>query len=260
MGDTSLYARLQEFFSLHTQGSNAPIVIYASLWPFSKVFAIPQEQLCADFTSQLLEQGGANRDLLMPSFASGFKDGICNLDTEKSTTGVLSEYFRTLPTSKRTLSAFFSFNIIGPHQTEVCSLMPSDAWGDGSVYEWLEKQNAHFFMLGIHPSHCSYLHRMEWLARDCIPYRYVKSFEGVIIREGKEEALRENLYVRTLDPVAVNDFTVLLEPLKNHGLHVTEIEKIPVSHIRAHGIVEGFLPLLQRDPLLVVKNRSDFER
>lgn len=254
-----MLASLREFASRTIAKDESPIVVYASLWPFSRVFGVPQEQLARQITEMFLELSNGKRDLLMPSFAAGYKNNLCNLDTEKSSTGLLSEYFRTLPDSKRSLSAFFSFNVIGPRAEEICGLQPQDAWGTGSVYEWMELNNAHFFMIGIHPTHCSYLHRLEWLVRDQINYRFIKEFGGNIIRGGKTYQVRENLFVRSANPPAINDFTPLHNDLLAGGAEIFEIEKLPLSQIRADGILKACLPRMKSDPLFVLKNRQDFE-
>ena len=237
-----------------------PVVVYASVWPFIKAHSLEPVSAAKLILDLILEAVGDNRTLLMPTFASGFKDGICNLDTEPSTTGILSEEFRKLSDSRRTLSSFFSFNVKGPESEEVLNLLPNDAWGENSVYHWMEQTNAHFFMLGIHPTHCSYLHRLEWLINERINYRYQKSFEGTLIREEVRYDVQENLFVRNLNPPVINDFTTLLPILKSAGLDLVELDGVSISHVTANQINKSCIELLKKDPFLVLKNRVDYEK
>lgn len=250
---------LEKVVSKFIKNDNNPVVIYASLWPFIKAFDLEPKSAPKIMLDLLLSSIDTDRSVLMPTFARGYLDGLCNLDTEPSTTGVLSEEFRKLPETKRTMSAFFSFNILGPQTSEVEELLPVDAWGDGSVYHWMECNNAHFIMLGIHPTHCSYLHRLEWLVREKINYRYVKTFQGKIIKDGKEHDLEENLFVRSLDPPVINDFTTLTGTLEQGGLNKTILNGVTISHVTAKQILESCLVKMQEDPFLVLQNRVAFE-
>jgi aminoglycoside N3'-acetyltransferase len=199
------------------------------------------------------------RSLLFPAFADGYRDGVCDLDRAPSSTGVLSERFLTRPGVVRTLSAFFSFGVGGPAAAEVADLLPADAWGDGSLYGWMEERNVRFVLLGTHPTHCSYLHRLEWLGRDHVRYRYPKTFAGQLVRNGRATACTETLYVRRLDPPAVNDFTVLTPLLAEAGMRAVRVRGVSVAGYSARPVRDAVLPALRRDPWLVVANRSDYE-
>lgn len=251
--------KLRETITKLIDSDNKPVVVYAALWPFMKTLELPLEEIPVSVLNLLIKIIGSDRSLLMPTFASGYKDGICNLDEEPSTTGVLSELFRKYPLSRRTLSAFFSFNILGPHTKEVICLQPKDIWGDGSLYEWMEKQDVHFLMLGTHPTHCSYLHRMEWLNEDKITYRYRKTFTGTLIRDGERIPMMENLFVRSLTPPVINDFTVILSYLRRGGMSAIILDGVHVAHMRAKSMKKVYMDLLEKDPFLTVKNRKQFE-
>jgi hypothetical protein len=196
----------------------------------------------------------------MPSFAEGYDDGVCNLDEAPASTGVLSEHFRRRPDTLRTLSAYFSFNVLGPAQADLGQRMPLDAWGEGSIYDWMERRNARFLMLGTHPTHCSYLHRLEWLVREHLPYRYRKPFKGTLIRGGASIPCEETLFVRSLSPVAENDFTVLLPVLRKAGMAERPRRGISLTAYDTCAARDAILPLMRRDPLLVLSNRGDFEK
>jgi aminoglycoside N3'-acetyltransferase len=235
-----------------------PIVVFASIWPFLYSLDMPRNEVPNAIVKLLLDYCNNDRDLLMPTFAHGFRNGVCNLDHEKSSTGLLSEVFRLWDGSNRSLSSFFPYNIIGPATNEVISLLPENAWGDGSVCEWMEKKNAQFLMLGTHMTHCSYLHRVEWLAREYITYRYIKKFEGTIIYKRRSIDIVENLYVRSLSPEMINDFTVLKNILIDGGMRVSNIWGIPVATMSALEMKAAYLPALIADPLITVKNRMSF--
>lgn len=242
---------------LSGSGKN-PIVVFTAAWPFLRALEAPPKDI-PQLLLDLLREIAGDRDLVMPTFTRGYKDGVCNLDEEKSLTGIVSDMLRQLPESRRSLSAFFSFSIIGPGAGELVGLKPENGWGDHSTYDWMEKRNASFLMVGTHPTHCSYLHRMEWLAREHINYRYVKTFNGTIIRDGEHHDMVENLYVRCLEPNMVNDFTNIFDLLLAGGMEVVKLDRISIAHMNAANMKESFLAALLKDPYISVKNREDFE-
>lgn len=238
---------------------NNPVVVFTAVWPFLRAIEATASDVPQLMLQTFQDIVGPDRNLLMPSFTHGYKDGYCNLDEEKSSTGIVSELMRHLPQSRRNLTAFFPYSIIGPDTDTFADLRPEHAWGDGSAYEWMEQTNASFLMIGTHPTHCSYLHRMEWLARERINYRYIKSFTGTIIRDKKEHEMVENLYVRVLEPRMTNDFTKIYDDLKNNGMKVVKLDGINMAHMTAADMKEAYLTALMKDPLISVKNREDFE-
>ncbi len=236
-----------------------PIVVFSSAWPFFRAIGRADPEVVEELLQVVIDAVG-ERSLLMPAFSGGYDEGICDLDIIPSTTGVLSEAFRRRHETTRTLSAFFSFSVQGVATTEVADLMPIDAWGEGSIYHWMELHNARFLMLGTDPTHCSYPHRIEWLLRDVIPYRYVKAFEGVLRRDNREFRCREQLFVRCLEPELINDFTVLNDLLKTAGMITTSVQGVPLALYDANQVLHSVLPAMKRDIFLTVANKDDFKR
>lgn len=236
-----------------------PIVVFSSAWPFFRAIGYSNSQVVEELLQVIIDVA-ADRSLLMPAFSNGYNKNKFNLDTEPSTAGVLSNAFRKRYGVIRTLSAFFSFSVKGPAIPEVFDLIPEDAWGDNSIYHWMEIKNARFIMLGVDPSHCSFIHRVEWLLRDLITYRYLKTFEGILFRNGINIKCQERVFVRSLMPEAINDFAVFNEPLKKAGMLTSFVQGIPVSLYDANQILSSILPVMQKDPFIAVKNKNDFKR
>lgn len=238
---------------------NRPVVVFSSAWPFFRAIGRGTPGDVEELLDVVIDAVG-QRSLLMPAFSGGYRDGICDLDSTPSSTGVLSEAFRRREGNVRTLSAFFSFSARGPAIDEVADLMPIDAWGDGSIYHWMELQNVRFLMLGTDPTHCSYLHRIEWLLRDVIPYRYLKAFDGTLRRDGKDIQCREQLFVRCLTPEAENDFAVLKGLLDTGGMVTTTVQGVPLALYDSQQVLHSVFPAMKRDPLLTVINKDNFKR
>lgn len=235
-----------------------PVIVYSAAWPFLREMRETGVSAVESLLDVLL--GAAHgRSVLMPTFTGGYVGGVCDLDREPISTGVIADRFRARPGVRRTLSAFFSFAVSGPATAEVIDLRPKREWGEGSLYEWMEKRDAYFLAFGTHPTHVSYLHRLEWLARDRINYRFEKAFRGRLIREGIAHEMEETLYVRRLDPPVINDFTLLMPYLYEAGMKTVSVRGVSVACYRAEATVAAVVPVLRKDPYFTVQNRKDYE-
>lgn len=232
-----------------------PIVVYSAMFPFMRYMQNNPQDFCGELIEILINNSAS---VFMPTFTNGFKDGFCNLDTEKSTTGSLTEIFRKRDSVKRTLSAFFSFGVIGEAQKETVNLKAKHAWGEGSLYEWFEQEDAQILTIGTHPTHCSFTHRAEWHCKDTIPYRYDKTFEGTVIRDGEKIHLTETLLVRNLNPSPINDWTWAVNDFINDGMKIISVNNIQISKISAKKKMDILFPMVKKDPLVLIKNKDDF--
>lgn len=232
------------------------IVIYSALWPLLRLANVPAQQLVPELCKKVMSRF-SGRTILMPTFTSGFdKDGVCNLDIATSQTGALSEYFRCCPSVQRTYSAFFSFAVYGPNAEKVISLRPVEAWGSGSLYEWIYNQDAAIVTLGLHPTHCSYTHYGEWLNRKKISYRFNKTFSGTLIYDEITRQHTETLFVRKRDTEPVNDFTHLLPAYIARGMRVVNPHKFPISCISAKAKIDVVNSVLSKNSLALISNKK----
>jgi len=231
-----------------------PVVVTSAMWPIFRALK-RADQTAVDDVLNLLISRFSRRGLLMPSFSSGFDNhGRCDLDRTPSKSGILSETMRSRKDVVRTLSAWFSFTVMGSCVTEVSELMPVEAWGEGSLYEWMEYNNVCFLALGTHPTHFFYPHRLEWLAKDILTYRFNKTISGVLARNGKEYKVNETLFVRKRHPVEkFNDFTKLMPFLKESGMRTTSVLGVNLGVYNVRPFQDLVLPRLMKDEGLLLR-------
>ena len=116
--------------------------------------------------------------LLFPSFTFSFCSGkFFSSKKSPSETGILADkVLLNFPDARRTAAPIYSFVSLGEKTALINRLLPKTTFGLGSVFEWLEKQNAQVVMLGCDWKYCTQFHRYEELA--AVKYREFKTFEG----------------------------------------------------------------------------------
>tara|TARA_B100000315_G_C14458277_1_gene532486 strand:+ start:131 stop:952 length:822 start_codon:yes stop_codon:yes gene_type:complete len=228
-----------------------PVVAYAGVWSIAKAFQVPPRKVVKNIYEILLQVVGVERTLLMPCYTQGFKNGVIDLDQELGTTGVINEMLRKHPDSRRTISAFFSFAALGPQAKEVSELKPLNAWGENSLFEWIERHDSHILTIGEPWRMCSFLHRLEWLAQ--VPYRYSKSFTGEFIRDAQRHALTERLFVRHLDPLVKNTWPGLEGILRKGGMRSFPLGVRQIAEIGARAMIDSLMPIIEKDPFAFVQ-------
>lgn len=228
------------------------IVIFSALWPMYRLLDDVNNDLAIVLIDELVNMVGSKKNIIMPTFTSGYHNGVCNLNNEKSQTGILSETFRNLSCTERSLSAFFSFSISGPDKGDFVQLQPDYCWGEGSTFEWFENDNALFLMLGVHPTHCSYLHRVEWIHRDIISYREIKEFNGNVILGNRSIKLTEKLFVRKEPNLFKSNFTKAYEYLVNGGLMCENYGGVSIATMKAKDMKSVFSKFISASPTAVL--------
>ena len=247
--------RIVETISRMARESSS-VVVYSSAFQLARSLSTGLSEAADRFTDKLLENL-EGKVILMPTFTPGYNsDNFLSLDEAKSNTGVISEIFR-LKSEVRTLSAFFSFAASGPKVENLLNLRPKEAWGPGSLYDWVYNQDSLIVTVGLHPTHCSFTHYAEYLNEKEISYRKKKLFTGTIESKGKMIVLEETLLVRHTTPPAKNDFTKLAETYRNSGQILEVVDGVLISGISASKKIASILPLLKKDPTALISNAKE---
>jgi aminoglycoside N3'-acetyltransferase len=247
------FAEFQTCLDNLLPADSRPIVAYTGLFSIVREFPGSSAEVPGALLSRMLNSVG-DRTLLMPTYTRGFTEGRIDLDSTECNTGMMNELFRGMPGVKRTRSAFFSFAVRGQESEELALLAPRDAWGAGSVFEWIYRNDAQILMLGVPWPMCSFLHYAEWKAQ--VPYRYIKTFTGECVVNGKSEHLEERLFVRSLAPPVNNEWIGLAEILLSAGMRRFRVGRGFVSTMAAQALHSVILPLLKQDPFSFVRNRE----
>ena len=227
-------------------------VIYSSLWKLPFLSGKDLEIISDDLHKIFLKKSKKST-ILIPAFTDGYNsNGIINYKYAKINTGYLANFIFKKKIFKRTLSAFFSFLVLGNQSKEILALKPKNAWGEGSLYEWLYEKDAKIITIGTHPTHCSFTHYAEWLFRNKIKYRKKKYFEGYLINKQKKYKLRECLFVRKNKNIN-NNFEKLLKDFEKEGMEVINIKNFKISVFSCKKKIKVIKKKLRRNPNYLIK-------
>jgi len=232
------------------------IVIHSNVFSFGQMDNITEEIMAA--VEEVLKP---HQTLLMPTFTFSFcKSGWYHHRETPSETGVLTEYFRQLPSVQRTSCPINSFAIKGPEAEYFLSFGKSKTcWGKDSIYQALYNQNALIVGLGERLAlKSSIFHYAE--EDKGVPYRYFKTFSGKAdFGEGPED-VSKGMYVRRLDVPVVYDYSPAINELKK----TSRIREIPlgtsfVEAIKAVDAIETLKKMIEKDPLVALSSRREYE-
>jgi len=164
-----------------------------------------------------------------------------------SETGVLTEYLRSLPDSRRSLHPVFSFVAYGERKDELCDNASAHSYAGNSLPHRLIEANALVIGIGRSPHRGSFLiHVGEYFAG--VPYRYTKELSIPVIKNGQNVARAFYHYVKYADSDIVWDTNRLVERLDAGG-YLT-FEPLGLSGIwayRAKDLFTTTLNLLNRN-------------
>jgi len=193
--------------------------------------------------------------LAFPAFTFSFtSSGQFDRENSPSETGVLADWVQhSILGAIRTDHPIYSFVTVGP-QAAALAACPSDTtFADSAPFGLFEAENAKIVMLGAGWNFCTPFHRYEERAK--VPYRFFKTFNGQITRNGDTTPTQAAMYVRDLKINAENDFTPLVDHLRKTG----QITSVPLwrgmlEAATMHAIRQSAEALLADDPFAFVGN------
>ena len=137
------------------------------------------------------------KTLIFPTFTFSFNNGKdFSIMDSKTSMGILNEYFRKIPSVRRSKDPLMSHALLGENQFLIDDIGRFSC-GKDSTYDLLRKSKlkVKFLFLGPKIGDCfTYMHYLEHLFE--VPYRYEKEFTGNIIEQNQIESAIYSLFVR----------------------------------------------------------------
>jgi len=197
------------------------IIFYSGVWSFIQYLDFDTNKIQFNILDALEEFTTKNRTIVFPSFTANnfIKSRIFDIDLSlPKESGIIPIQALNSKKYVRTKQPLHSYLAKGPKANEFNSLSLSSSWGEGSVLDWLSKNNAKICVVGIPWKYgCSYFHKFEELYE--VPWRYFKKFDGKLYQNNKfVSSISENKYSspKTID--FEYDYSPLIKLMKKNKI------------------------------------------
>lgn len=198
-------------------------------------------------------------DVWVPAFNYDYcTTGKYDIKNDKSQLGVLSDYFREELAVWRTPVPVFSFAGTGtPPELKKEEII--DPFGRNSAFAYLYANNGLVMFYGTDTRHNTLLHYVESLL-DPLIYRYLKTFEGKIIHDIKQEDVIVNFHVRPKGLDLGYDFQKYQQDLLESGiLHAVNKDSTQIYLARVDEMVDYFLDIMSKDPFYLLTEETKWK-
>ena len=182
----------------------------------------PEEGTTAQAASNVLREAfsevlGSNGTWIVPTYTYSYcKNEIYDPLTTASEVGDFTNYFRGLPTVKRSIDPIFSVAAMGPRAEEIIDFLPHNCFGQDCVYDRLVKLGAKICNVGVGFRYATFVHHVEQILQ--VPYRYPKVFAGWTRKQGELEYQEWTYNVRFQGDNSIPDLRRLQEQARERGL------------------------------------------
>ena len=203
----------------------------------------------------LTDQLGPNGTLAVPTFNFDFCKGetFNRAETPSKGMGVFSELVRQHPKACRTLHPMQSIAVVGRYKDDLCSRDTASAFDDGSAFDRMLELDFKLLLLGADVQASSIVHYVE--QRSPVPYRYWKSFAGIIVDGSYSREAEYTMFVRDekIQP------ELRLAPIEHDLRRMEAWHERPLNYGRIavcslHDFVTAAARLLRLDPWALIIN------
>ena len=207
------------------------------------------------------ETVGPDGTLVFPTYTVKFLAGQdYDHDLTPSEAGLLTEYFRALPDVGRTFQPVYSHAIWGKKKDEYLEVVSRETLGRDSLFGRLHRDNALNVNFGTSMNRGgTFLHYFERTVE--VPYRYLKTFRGNVVKDGRTFSVEVDHYARNMDaPVELN-FDRFQDRLIKKGLaRVAQLGRGMLLGIRLRDFYDEAELAYQDDPFYFVRKPVDPDR
>src|SRR3989338_4821356 len=179
------------------------ILVHSRVSAFGKFLLFDRNAFFTEIETAFRDAVGSTGTIVMPTFSYSFcNKEVFDVDKTPSTVGVLTEHFRKQPDVARTLHPIFSVAVWGNDRDKFLQI-GKDSFDTQSIFAHLHRVNAKMIFFGASFESATFVHYIE--QAHGVPYRYMKTFEGIIRAHGKEYPESVTYNVRYLDKDVVTE-------------------------------------------------------
>ena len=226
------------------------LLVHSSFKSFGEVKGTPQTVIDA-----LISVIGDEGTLIMPRFNFDFSTYGTPWDVRStpSQMGIISEFARKDPRSRKVFHPIYPFSIIGKHADELVKHRYKGGYSKDSIFHQLRVLDAKIIQIDKVYKSTTLIHHVEEMLK--VDYKYFKNFTGYVIDEnGKKYKDTFNLYVRNWEKGYVTDVLPIGKILESEG--VMKIDKIgdaTVWYMKAEDVYQCTANAIKKHPHVLCK-------
>lgn len=209
MSKKKLNNKLKLLFDSLKIKKNDNIIIHsnsAGIYQFSK---FENDDLYENFIKILKKKIGKNGTILVPTYNYDFTKGkIFNKKKTISQVGSFSNYLIKKYHKNRSQEPIFSHLIFGKLKKKLLMCDTEEVFGEKSIFAMMLKYHFKIVCFCCSPNQITFLHFIEKVAK--VKYRYLKLFNGFIIKNNKKIKFQLKYFVRRkLNKFRIKEYKLL---------------------------------------------------
>lgn len=215
-------------------------------------------RLLDDTIDALLETVGEQGTVIMPAFNWDYCRTLFfdHAETE-SKVGILTEAFRRRKGVLRNVAPpWCTFIAAGKHAATVASINGTSPFGPDSIVQYMIDRNVRQVLIGS--TYADSVVFVHWLEQSFnVPYRYWKTFRGIVRINGKEVENVSEMFARRLDIDATidsNHLTVVFD--KTDKVQTAKLGRGKIRSFRVKDYIHFMTPYFEQDVLAVLSKES----
>ncbi len=232
------------------------LMVHADLKTFGKLADIRNKSEYVDqFIRAFLTVLGKKGTLVVPTYSYSFcNHQIFDPETSPSHVGIFTEELRKRTNAHRSLHPIFSVAAVGSKAKQLTTHLSKSSFGKGSIFHKLaQTNNAKYVIFGVNYFACTQQHYLEEILD--VPYRYHKTFSGLIRQNGHLTKKTCDFFVRFLRKRVNPDFSKFEQALeKQHLITKVPLGKGFIQTVKINDLCEVGLRNYRHDPYFFLKN------
>lgn len=154
------------------------------------------DDAAALFHDAIRERIGPGGTLVVPTFTYSFpRREIYDPLNSASRMGLLAEWIRRRPDARRSLDPCYSVAAVGAHAERLTGAATENSFGPGSFFHRFLESGGKILNLNFDAG-STFIHYVE--RELAVPYRFDKTFTGLLRLDGVERPARSTIWVRYL--------------------------------------------------------------
>ena len=226
------------------------LLVHSSFKSFGGVEGGPQTVIDA-----LMNVLGSEGTLIVPRFNFDFSTYGTTWDVRSTPShmGIISEFVRKDPRSKKVFHPIYPFSIIGKYADELIKHRYKGGYSKDSIFHQLLVYDAKIIQIDKVYKSTTLIHHAEEILK--VDYKYYKNFKGYVIDEnGKKYEDTFNLYVRKINEGYVTDVLPIGKILEDDGvMKIDKIADATIWYMKARDVYDCTVKAIQKNPHVLCK-------